>query len=213
MPAVIYRTQDGTRVPSVTTVNKIGQDSGGLIHWAWQLGIDGLDYRQVRDDAAKAGEIGHKLVEHAIKRTEPKDDEFETASLREIALKSYAAYLKWEQGTNIKWLDSEISLVSEQHKFGGTIDAIGLPDGSNSYCIGDWKTGSLYPDHLCQIAAYWHLFEECTGHSVKGAHLCRFNKLSGDFMHAYFDNLEDAWAAFLLKRDLYARLAQLKKRL
>jgi hypothetical protein len=32
-------------------------------------------------------------------------------------------------------------------------------------------------------------------------------------MHAYFEDLSDAWEASLLKRDLYDRLAQLKKRL
>ena len=38
MPTQIYRIADSTRVPSVTTINKIGQDSGGthslgLVAW------------------------------------------------------------------------------------------------------------------------------------------------------------------------------------
>ena len=90
MPAVIYRSKDGVRVPSVTTINKIGQPAEGLIAWAWQLGIDGLDYRQVRDDAAKAGEIGHRLVEAAIKQETLDPKNFETKSLAEMALKASA---------------------------------------------------------------------------------------------------------------------------
>src|SRR5215472_12953621 len=213
MPAVIYRDKAGARVPSVTTINKIGQDSGGLIHWAWQLGIDGLDYRTVRDDAAKAGEIGHILVDAAIKNRLLIDEDFPTSGARDMGMKAFEAYERWEAGTKIRWTDSELSLVSEKYRYGGTIDAVGIPEGANTYCIGDWKTGALYPDHLCQIAAYAHLFEECTGHSVKGAHLCRFNKLTGDFMHAYFEDLSDAWDAFLLKRQLYSKLAELKKRI
>src|SRR5260370_15937732 len=213
MPADIYRTKDGISVPSVTTINKSGQESGGLIHWAWQLGIDGLDYRIMRDEGAKAGEVGHRLVEAAIKHQTLSEKDFPTRGAADVGMKAFEAYQRWEATSRIKWLDSEISLVSEKYRFGGTIDAIGLPDGANTYCIGDWKTGSLYPDHLCQIAAYSRLFEECTGHPVHGAHLCRFNKLTGDFVHAYFDDLSEAWDAFLLKRELYTKLANLKKRI
>lgn len=63
MPTQVYRLKDGTRVPSVTTIISRFKESGGLVHWAWQLGIDGKDYRKVRDEAADAGTLAHALLE------------------------------------------------------------------------------------------------------------------------------------------------------
>jgi len=62
-PSSGYRTPEGERVVGVTTVLSRFKESGGLIHWAWQQGRDGLDYRESRDKAANAGSIAHTLVE------------------------------------------------------------------------------------------------------------------------------------------------------
>jgi hypothetical protein len=210
MPTAIYRLKDGFRVPSVTTVNSIGKESGGLIHWAWNLGMEGRDYRKVRDDAAESGNVGHALVEAAITGKEPV---FPTDGAAALGMQAFEAYKHWQSQSRIKWTDTELALVSEKYKFGGTIDAIGVEQGANTYCVGDWKTGGLYPEHLCQMAAYGRLFEEATGHAVGSYHLCRFNRDTGDFAHAYFQNLDDAWEAFLLKRRLYDLQAALKKRI
>jgi len=62
VPTQIYRTKDGVRVPSVTTIIGRFKESGGLIHWAWALGMEGKDYRQVRDSAADAGSLAHSMI-------------------------------------------------------------------------------------------------------------------------------------------------------
>jgi len=46
-----YRLADGSIVPSVTTILGI-LDKPRLPYWAWDLGRQGLDYREVRDAAA-----------------------------------------------------------------------------------------------------------------------------------------------------------------
>ena len=210
MPTAIYKLKNGQRVPSVTGIEGIGKDSGGLIHWAWNEGMHGRDYRASRDAEAHAGEIGHIVCEAAIKRTTP---EFPTDGAREIGMKAYEAYKRWEQQCGIRWTDAELSLVSEKYQFGGTIDAIGVEHGQNSYTIADFKTGSLYPEHLGQVSAYAHLFEECTGHPVRSVHLIRFHKQSGDFTHMTFggEAMEYAWETFLLKRELFDRIKKMKK--
>ena len=58
-----YRLEDGTRVPGVTTITNKFKDSGGLIHWAWQCGIDGVDYRAKRDEAGDVGHLAHAAVD------------------------------------------------------------------------------------------------------------------------------------------------------
>jgi len=70
VPTIAYRI-DGKRVAGVTT--KIGRykSADSLIHWAWQCGINGLDYRE---EKKKAGDIGtdlHNLAEEYIKGNEP----------------------------------------------------------------------------------------------------------------------------------------------
>lgn len=210
MPTMIYRTADGKRVPSVTTVNQIGKDSGGLIHWAWQLGIDGIDYRAARDAAAESGTIGHALVEAAIKGVDV-DITGHDAETQSKAALAFGAYQEWRRQTNLQIIGSEIALVSERWRYGGCMDAVAKQD--DKYVLADWKTGALYPDHLCQVAAYGALWNEHQpDKQIQGYHLCRFNKDTGDFTHAWFGELSEGWDAFKLKRELYDVLAKLKKR-
>ena len=69
-----YYLADGTtRVPSVTTITGRFKDSGGLIYWAWQQGVDGKDFREERDKAAEAGSLSHAMVEADIKGQNPKE--------------------------------------------------------------------------------------------------------------------------------------------
>jgi len=222
-PKAGYRLKDGSRVPGTTTIIGRFKDSGGLIHWAWDQGRNGLDYRATRDSAADAGTLGHWLVEQHI----AKIAENEIAALFENkigvekverpiadkAIKAYQSYLGWENQTKLEIVAQEMLLVSEKHRFGGTPDAVGKIDGV--LCLVDWKTGnSLYRDHLVQVAAYRALWEESHPDQLLtgGFHICRFSKDFGDFAHHYYDDLTDAWEQFLLFRRAYEIDALLKKR-
>lgn len=211
MAATIYKTGDGARLPSVTTIISRFKDSGGLIHWAWTEGAEGRDYRDSRNAAATAGTIAHQMVEahlHGKDWTGVAD-----ADVLEKAKGGFDAYMTWARMTRVGVKHTEVSLISEKHKFGGTLDAIGEFDGK--LVLLDWKTAnSVYQDYLIQLAAYRVLWEEnypdipITG----GFHLCRFSKENGDFSHHYYPNLDEAWEAFALMRRLYDLDKALKKR-
>lgn len=218
-----YRLKDGTKVPGTTTIIGRWKDSGGLIHWAWEQGRDGLDYRHSRDSAADAGTLGHWLVEQHISGIpETKiaamfearvDAEGIDREVADKAIKAYSSYLGWENQTKLKVVEQEMLLVSEVYRFGGTPDAVGEIDGK--LCLVDWKTGNaLYRDHLVQVAAYKYLWEEnhpdrpITG----GFHICRFSKDFGDFAHHYYDELDLAWKQFVLFREAFEIDKSLKKR-
>src|SRR5262249_45928265 len=107
---------------------------------------------------------------------------------------------------------AEVGLVSEKHKFGGTLDAILL---GNRRAMGDWKSSNkIYPEYMIQIAAYGKLWEE--NHPDQpidgGYHLLRFDKEVGDFNHHFWRQLDRAWEAFLHLRELYEIDIELKKR-
>ena len=210
MPAIIYKTADGKRVPSVTTINKIGDDPGGLIHWAWNLGTEGKDYREARDESAEAGTLGHALVDAAIHNTEIDLSRF-TDEIKEQGLRAFGAYIEWRKQTKLKFVAGETPLVSKKYNFGGCLDAVALQHGR--YVLADWKSGALYPSYRCQLAAYAKLWEEHEPDKpISGFHLCRFNRTSGDFVHAFYSDLSPDWEIFKLKLTLYNAIKDQKKR-
>lgn len=211
MPTHQYRSKSGARVPSVTTILSRFKESGGLIHWSWQLGIQGIDYRDVRDAAATAGTAVHLMVECDI-RGKDFDRAQYAPEILEKADTAFTAYKEWRQQTHLQPVATEVALVSEKYQFGGCLDAM-LVQGRLS--LGDWKaSAALYADYLIQIAAYGILWEEnhpdqpITG----GYHLLRFSKVEGDFSHHFYANLDEAKRAFILMRELYDLSATLKKR-
>ena len=205
-----YYLADGkTRVPSVTTILSRFKDAGGLIHWAWQLGKDGKDYRVERDAAASAGTMAHEAVENWLHQQPIVFEDSEIGGKAKIA---FGAFLEWANQTQLKVTHTEIPLVSEKHKFGGTFDAI-LVKGRRA--MGDWKSSNaLYPEYLCQIAAYGKLWEEnYPQEPIDGGFiLCRFDKTYGDFTQKWWAELDAAWQAFLHLRALYDLDKELKAR-
>ena len=120
MPTAIYRTADGVRVPSVTTYLGI-LNKPALMHWSWQLGVQGLDYRTVRNQAADTGTIVHDLITCDILGQEP---DYSHWSPMDIATTQHP-WEKWEEWKKDKTLDPivvEEHLISEEFRFGGTPD-------------------------------------------------------------------------------------------
>ena len=207
-----YRTKDGKRVPGVTTIVSKFKDSGGLIHWAWQLGVDGEDYRVKRDDAGSLGTLTHELIEAHIRGQDP----WATASPEEMkkAMVGLTAFQGWAQASRLEVVEQETSLVSEEHRFGGTLDALGRVNGELH--LLDWKTSNrIYPEYLLQVAAYVALWEEHHPDKEKlcGVHLLRLDKEWGAFHHHAWPRvvIDKAWRGFLLCRELYELQKELKR--
>lgn len=212
MPTQPYRNKAGKRIPSVTTILSRFKEAGGLVHWAWDLGIQGLDYRKVRDDAAGAGTLAHAMVEADIRGLPQPEMNGNDPETWGKALSAYDAYQRWRQQTQLKPEHTEVSMTCECHQIGGTLDTI-LVQGKRS--MGDWKTAnSVYAENLCQLAAYKHLWEyNNPGQPIDGGfHLLRFSKAGGDFAHHFWPNLDEAWEAFEHMRCLYDLMARLKER-
>lgn len=226
-PRAGYRLKDGTKVPGTTTVIGRFKDSGALVQWAYRQGREHESLAalgkpapnslyEVTKAAADIGTVGHAMVEARIKGGDP--FALETfCGLSEgdqtKARSSFTAYESWASMSRLEVLEQEMTLVSEEHRFGGTPDAIGLVNGQ--LCLVDWKTSNaVYMDYLLQLAAYRQLWEE--NHPdrplVGGFHLCRFSKEHGDFSHHYYADLSDAWEMFKHLRAAYEFDFRLKKR-
>jgi hypothetical protein len=206
----IYKLKDGTRVPSVTTVLGRFKDAGPLMHWAWECGRDGKDFRQERDRAADAGTLAHAAVEAHV-RHQPIEWAGE-ASVVERAQKAFGAFLEWAEQTRLTVDKTELPLVSEQYRFGGTFDAILL---GSKRAMGDWKSSNgIYGDYLAQLAAYGQLWKEnFPDQPIEGGfHLLRFDKTHGDFTHKWWGELDAGWKYFLALRQAYESDKELKAR-
>jgi hypothetical protein len=213
-----YLLADGkTRVPGVTTIVNRFKDSGGLIHWAWTQGTEGKDYRNTRDDAADTGKIAHQWIEdyiHGSQRTQ-----FPNATNEQIAgaESGLMAFLDWATQNGLEVIATELPLISEKHRFGGTLDAVAKVAGK--VVLLDWKTSNgVYADYIGQVAAYRELLRENAtalggAPAPESAQLLRFGKEFGDFhAHSYPEQVLDAgWRAFSLMRELYDLDGRLKK--
>ena len=125
MPPVIYKDHRGNRLPSVTTIIGRFKESGGLLYWANQQGLEGKTLDQARAEVTTPGTLAHKAVEDHI-NGRPETALTGAGEVTEKARNAYAAYLHWEAINRITFRHTEVSLASEQHAFGGTLDAVGM---------------------------------------------------------------------------------------
>lgn len=207
-----YRDENGRRIPSVTTILSRFKDSGGLLYWANQQGLEGKTLDEARVEVTTPGSLGHLMVEaHIHGRNFVPDGQ--PVKLVKKAEAAFNAYLAWERMTAITFRHTEVSLISAAHRYGGTLDAIGVI--GNELVLLDWKcANAVYADYLYQLAAYKILWEEnYPDHLLSGGfHLCRFAKEQGDFSHHYFPSLDHEAETFLAMRALYDRVKQAEKR-
>lgn len=202
-----YRTKDGTRVPGATTILGRWKESGGLLYWAWNEGREGRSLNARKDQAASIGSVAHDAVEAhvhgndgaALINASALNDEGKAAATR-----SYNAYLEWERAFRVVYIATEVPIVSERYRFGGTIDCFAEISGKRA--ILDWKTSkAVYTDMLLQLAAYALLWEEARDEIVSVGHLCRFSKKTAGFEHRYWPELGLAKEQFIALVDCYGR--------
>lgn len=161
-----YHNAAGKRVPSVTTIISAFRSSDALIHWAWQQGVDGHDYRDTKQTAATIGTIVHDYAEAAMKHKRFKlpsstaiaaEHKLSKDDVKKVR-RGWNAWAKWAKDNELSVTDQEVKLVSERLQFGGKFDVVAI---QRDRSLIDYKTSKrLYLDHVIQIAAYGLLWRE-----------------------------------------------------
>lgn len=223
MPTQIY--MDGaTRLPGVTTViNNLGWSKDGLIHWAWKLGKEGKDLNKARQGAADIGTLAHVLIEAHIH-----GDEIAFARALHDAPEEHRAPAKEAFGAAERWLRqsrgtivmTEAWAVDQEYQAGFCIDALRIEE-EGTLALLDWKAANgTYADHVIQLSAYTHFVErkltEWFGTPIRlegGAHLCRFAKDSGVFVHHNFPRsvLDVGWSVWTWLRAIHGARGALER--
>ncbi len=213
MPRIEYRLKDGKRISGVTTVisGSLGWNKQALMYWAWEQGKAGRDFRETSKAAADAGTIAHVMVEADLKGkpipTFP-DVPKEIVGKAETA---YLAYLEFKDVVGLNMIESEKSLISEVHKFGGTIDIASV---KKTTAIIDLKTSNaIYGDHRIQLAAYGKLWDEnFPDNPIKAYYILKLGKEDGSFAYHYYPELNQEWEAFLCLLKLHEMKKKIEKR-
>jgi len=160
-----YRLADKTIVPGVTTVLNL-LSKPALVPWANKMGLQGIDTSKYVDDKADIGTLAHAIITDKLTGKETDTSDY---SKNQIDLAENSCLSFWEWGKDHK-IESvmfvERPLVSEAHRFGGTLDIYAVVNGRKE--IIDLKTGSgIYDEHIYQVAVLKMLLEE-NGFPVDG---------------------------------------------
>jgi hypothetical protein len=214
-----YRLADNIRVPGVTTVigGQLAWSKGALMYWAWNEGREGRDFRKTSEEAANIGTIVHRAIELVLHgRPDSEAEQYITDNLsgEQIAKaeNSLLAFHHWREGFGVEVTDTELAIVSEKHRVGGTIDIVARAHDKRT--LVDLKTSkNVYADHRIQLATYGKLYEEVHPDDpiTGGYYLLRVDKEDGGFAFYYWPSLEEEFETFLLLRQLYDKQKKLKK--
>lgn len=162
---IVYKLEDGTRVPGVTTI--LGVLAKPLLYkWHNTMGLEGIDTAKYADASAEAGRAAHAMIQCHLIGEEFDGSEY-SADMLSLAENAYLKYLEWERPQKIEEVMSELPMVSEIHRFGGTIDLYCKLNGVPT--LIDFKTSSsgVWPEMKHQAAGGYRLLLEEHGFTVE----------------------------------------------
>jgi hypothetical protein len=175
---VRYYTSSGEQVPGVTTILSV-LNKPALINWANRMGLQGIDTNKYVDEAGAVGTLAHALIMESLGGKVVRLEDF-TADQLTRARYGVAVFYKWVKAHKLTPQLLEQPLVSDEHRFGGTIDMLAILDGDP--VLIDLKTSSgIYEEHIFQVGAYWKLLAE-SGQEIKGARILRIGRTEGEGM-------------------------------
>lgn len=201
------------RVKSVTTLigANLGWNFYPLLNWNLKLMKEGIDPREELKTAGRIGTLAHIMIEQFIKGGSVILDGYSSKEISH-AKEAYYNFLTFKEDYNPDILETELKMVSEQYKFGGTCDAVAnVKIGKNTKLMMlDWKSSnSLHEEHKIQIAAYAKMYEEVTGKRIQGAMIVRVDKEKKEYeVHTLkIKDLNYYWRIF----KLILKLQELKR--
>jgi hypothetical protein len=219
-----YLLSDGTQVPGGSTICKIGDDPSALIHWAWNLGREGKDYKKERDKAADIGTIAHFMIECMLNNQVADLSDY-TQEECDKALVCYGKFLDWWDEQHLEKVATEIQIVHNAMRYGGTIDLIAKRKNGDHVLL-DFKTSKKISDSYWRQCAGYSALWNCNQGGVEWAcneptgvlkqrDLLQKNNISsvaivrigkqeeGDFEVVWKNDLSKEWYVFQKQVDLY----------
>ena len=184
-----YVLSNGKRAASVTTIinTQLGWNKNTLIAWAKRVTAQGEDADAVMREAGDIGTLTHILIQGYLQGFDVDTKDF-TPNQTTKAMKAFMGFRQWYDKGSFKAMLSELALVNEEFKVGGTIDCVGKH--KDNLVLVDWKTskGGPYPEMITQLSAYTMMYEAAQPKAnVKYGIIMRFGKEDGKFHRHIID--------------------------
>ena len=208
----LYKKLDGTIVPGGSTICKVGEDQSNLISWAWNLGMQGEDYKKVKDKAADIGSVAHFLIESHFQQYTPNLSDFSRDAI-EVASQVFEKFLRAWQDSKLTWVDSEVSLVSESYSYGGTLDIIARDESGKLVLIDIKSQPRIYGSVYRQIAGYEYLWNEVKEEKIEKRVIFRHGKEDPDDIEVrWLGDMEKHFDVFKAQLALYYAFRAINKK-
>ena len=154
-----YILKSGEKVFGATTYTKLLPKD--LLEWVRGVTMRGKNYKEISKSAMLVGTCLHHHACRMITGVTTREElpvTNEEAEAVAVAMRSWNSWWR-ENKHDLTPIACEIQLVSENHKYGGTIDLVALQQGVVT--LFDWKTsGKLHKDYWVQMSAYQRLWAE-----------------------------------------------------
>jgi len=212
MAGRVYKNKKGKRIKSTTGIisYNLGWNKGPLMYWANQEGLEG---RRLYEDttATDAGTCVHDMIYHHLHGTKPDLTKY-PAEIVSLAMQCFENFLQWKSTVHFQPVYLEHELVSDEYGYGSTLDCVAMINDKLS--LFDWKSSKgTYPDMVIQCASYIKNWNENNPDNPidGGAYLLRIDKESASYSFHWWQNLDDAFEAFLLLLKLQELEPKLKR--
>jgi len=97
-----------------------------------------------------------------------------TANQRSLAENAVIKFFDWESANKVKYIASELQMVSEKYQYGGTCDILAELDGKLT--LVDLKTcKGIYTEMITQLAGYEMALQE-NGHKIVARGILRIGR-------------------------------------
>lgn len=174
MTGHIYECEDGTKVPSVTTILKL-LGSEAITRWSNYLGFRHIKYDEELERTADIGTIIHSCVQRVV---DPSDSteivEFKNQFDAEYFNSITEKFRKFISKFRYETIFTEKALASKTLGYGGTLDWYVKMAGFSLIC--DFKSSKqVRLKHLLQLGGYRNLLLE-NGFEVDGGAIIIVNK-------------------------------------
>ena len=205
-----YFNCNGDRLPGVTTVLGV-LDKPALMYWAWQCGMNGQDFRKVRDTAASIGTIAHLMVMCHLSGKTPDLSIYSQADI-DIADNCLLSFYEWEKTHKLEPIYLEVPLASDVYGYGGTPDFFGRVNGELE--LIDFKTSkAIYDINYYQLAAYRQMIKE-RGYEFNRARVLRIGRDANEgFEERLITSFNNEFLLFKHCLDIYNLLKVMKRKL
>ena len=158
-------------------------------------------HKVISEEAKQTGHIVHDWCERAILWKLGHGEQPEIITEPSDVANSINAFREWVKETKIEWVSTEEKVYNREHKYAGTVDAVGRIGGN--LCVMDFKTSNaIRKEYYLQVSAYAKAIEDIYGEPVDVCYILRFDKKSGEFQEKAVDPYAH-WDAFLAAKQLH----------